>query len=682
MIHESDREALHYDDLIELVSNMSKRELSPLSMSLPKPKQKDLQLNLQGLNRKQTPSPNRQGTQEKKSSRSQDRSPAFGDGSILEINFEESDAFAGRGMTLRYPSLSLPLMKNQEVSSPKADTARFRHNQTRSGSSAEKNELLANNSVSSFLSVGSRGNLVDNETGLVGQVHFRSKTEGEDSCGGNRPQNLRKYKQGLVQRLKSLDDDRSKATNTSDNLKTADNSLQREKQEASQCSTRNTADEAMLTKDQSYLKKQGNSSYSIETQRFSNKEDLAGDDSHLKSFQSAGTMTSLSARLIGGGQPQTIDTVRIGARRDEFITEEAEKEGEFNAYSSVRTFGRKASNTEVEDKQERRKTLDSQGSLLELQCDDDSRDHNSQMEGTVSRSHKKQHPHQEDSPSADNFEKTNEQFQQTPICYDESPSLDRPLNSDDGFLDALKSGTASSCLVSSQERTYRKLEELELAAKSQSQAELIRRIKESYSFHNLKSDTQQPAINLSYIDEAQYRDLLESNVLSAIIEEAQILKLTESLVSNRALHRILHSDLLVLNLSTNNLVSSSFLANLPKLLFLNVSNNELQELDALSNCHDLEEVIFSHNKIVHAPDLSNSTNLRLIDASFNQINSLESLVPYAQNEKLVIFNLFNNPITRKMDLQRKLKELLPQVVAFDIFDIVTQDLAAIPHFCL
>mgnify|MGYP000901266456 CR=1 FL=1 len=43
MLRESDSEDLHYDDLIELISKMSKRELSPFSLSLPKPKVKEAQ---------------------------------------------------------------------------------------------------------------------------------------------------------------------------------------------------------------------------------------------------------------------------------------------------------------------------------------------------------------------------------------------------------------------------------------------------------------------------------------------------------------------------------------------------------------------------------------------------------------------------------------------------------------
>ena len=143
------------------------------------------------------------------------------------------------------------------------------------------------------------------------------------------------------------------------------------------------------------------------------------------------------------------------------------------------------------------------------------------------------------------------------------------------------------------------------------------------------------------------------------------------MISCQALHRILHADILVLNLSNNNLRSSSFLIEVPKLLFLNVSNNELQELDTLSYCPQIEEAIFSHNKITQIPNLSRAANLTLIDASFNQIYSYENLATLAQNYKLKVFNLSHNPITSKMGHKERLSEILKQVLAFDIFDIVS-----------
>ena len=43
IIEQSDLESLHYEDAIELISKLSKRELSPFSISLPKPKVKNIQ---------------------------------------------------------------------------------------------------------------------------------------------------------------------------------------------------------------------------------------------------------------------------------------------------------------------------------------------------------------------------------------------------------------------------------------------------------------------------------------------------------------------------------------------------------------------------------------------------------------------------------------------------------------
>ena len=147
-------------------------------------------------------------------------------------------------------------------------------------------------------------------------------------------------------------------------------------------------------------------------------------------------------------------------------------------------------------------------------------------------------------------------------------------------------------------------------------------------------------------------------------------------MSNEGLNRILHANILVLNLSNNNLKSSSFLYSVPNLVFLNVSNNDLQELDALSHCIYIEEVIFSHNKVSLFPNMSKAKDLALVDASFNLLHSFENLALLSANRKLRVCNLSHNPITRKVDYRNILKKILTQVLAFDVFDVVIEILSS------
>ena len=114
-------------------------------------------------------------------------------------------------------------------------------------------------------------------------------------------------------------------------------------------------------------------------------------------------------------------------------------------------------------------------------------------------------------------------------------------------------------------------------------------------------------------------------------------------------------NLMVLNLSNNQLSQISDLENLYNLKSLLLSNNLIEEIDGLENLIGLELLDLSYNRVREIQNLDNCQSLNSLSISNNLIEHLGDL---AHNLTLEVLDLRNNRIKVLEDIDLKLPNSL------------------------
>lgn len=144
-----------------------------------------------------------------------------------------------------------------------------------------------------------------------------------------------------------------------------------------------------------------------------------------------------------------------------------------------------------------------------------------------------------------------------------------------------------------------------------------------------------------------------------------MLKIKNSSLSQDSFSELIPENLLVLNLSGNNISDLRCLKTCRNLEFINLHDNNIEEVKGFIMCPKIKEIVLSSNKLRVVKNLSKLSELRLLDLSDNLIDDQSALKSLQQNTQLRYLNVKGNPLALRMKYRKELLDYLPQLSMVD-----------------